>query len=92
MTRRGTSNRNDRGGSVDRKRRRTWLIATYRADTDVDGMPACRCYRCGVLLTDRTITVDRIIPHCRGGTYRHNNIRPSCGPCNSVTGGSMRSL
>lgn len=36
------------------------------------------------------LTVDRIIPGCRGGTYRRNNIRPACGPCNSETGGPLR--
>lgn len=38
----------------------------------------------------RHVTVDRIIPGCQGGTYRRNNIRPACGPCNSETGGSTR--
>lgn len=62
-------------------------------------VPACRCYRCGVLLVDLlgpdgwaasyTVTVDRIVPGCKGGTYRRNNIRPACGPCNSETGGHL---
>lgn len=52
---------------------------------------ACRCYRCGVLLTVASLTVDRIIPGCHGGTYRRNNIRPACGPCNSETGGALAS-
>lgn len=55
-----------------------------------DGVAACRCYRCGLLLTASTVTVDRIIPGCRGGTYRRNNIRPACGDCNSETGGGVR--
>lgn len=54
------------------------------------GVPACRCYRCGTLLTVDTVTVDRIIPGCQGGTYRRNNIRPACAACNSHTGGSIR--
>lgn len=53
-------------------------------------IPACRCYRCGRLLTVETVTVDRRIPGCHGGTYRRNNIRPACGPCNSKTGGAVR--
>lgn len=36
------------------------------------------------------LTVDRIIPGCKGGTYRRNNIRPACGGCNSETGGGVR--
>lgn len=67
-----------------------WLVKSYQADVDVDGMPAARCYRCGVLLTVLTITVDRIIPGCQGGTYRRNNIRPACATCNSSTGGRTR--
>ena len=54
------------------------------------GEPACRCYRCGRLLTVATVTVDRIIPGCQGGTYRRDNIRPACGPCNSSTGATKR--
>lgn len=53
-------------------------------------VPACRCYRCSTLLTVDTVTVDRIIPGCKGGTYRRNNIRPACGRCNSITGTQVR--
>ena len=119
---RGTSNRNERGSAETRRRRRAWLVETYRADCDllvvtyVDGrvdepdlfvipaeqllacsqvasvepVPSCRCYRCGRLLTVDTVTVDRIVPGCKGGTYRRDNIRPACGPCNSETGGALR--
>lgn len=54
------------------------------------GVPACRCYRCGKLLTIDTVTVDRIVPGCKGGTYRRNNIRPSCSDCANKTGGHLR--
>lgn len=109
MTARGTSNSNERGNVEDRRRRREWLVATYRADVDmitfgVEGeagsyfglgrwlrdAPACRCYRCGELLTVDTVTVDRIVPGCRGGTYRRTNIRPACSRCNSETGATVR--
>lgn len=107
---RGTTNSNDRGSSYSRRRRREWLVETYRANEDVcpdqaacsswpfdsehthpagDGEPACRCYRCGVLLTVDTVSVDRIIPGCMGGTYRRDNIRPACLTCNSSTGGAL---
>lgn len=109
-TRRGTTNGNARGGSEDRRRRREWLVQTYRANEDVilidtflvdplvvgvipgteGAHPACRCYRCGQLLTADTLTVDRIIPGCRGGTYARTNIRPACGTCNSSTGATTR--
>lgn len=105
--RRGTTNGNARGGSDDRRRRREWLVQTYRANEDVrvlelyhgslavgvnigDGEPACRCYRCGLLLTADTLTVDRIVPGCQGGTYARSNIRPACGTCNSSTGATTR--
>lgn len=106
--RRGTSNGNSAGSAEDRRRRRKWLLETYRADVDVlpyddgdgntgwepvlrgVGVTACRCYRCGTLLTLETLTVDRIIPGAHGGTYRRNNIRPACSGCNSETGGATR--
>lgn len=52
-------------------------------------LATCRCFRCGCLLVDGTLTVDRIIPGRDGGTYRRNNIRPACGGCNSETGGAL---
>jgi 5-methylcytosine-specific restriction endonuclease McrA len=102
---RGTTNGNARGNVEDRRRRREWLVQTYRADQDVIivpalpvalggftpyPVPACRCYRCGTLLTAEDVTVDRIVPGCQGGTYRRNNIRPACAGCNSSTGGRTR--
>lgn len=102
---RGTTNRNDRGSAMSRRRRREWLVETYRADVDVmwpaigpgpqpvefgAGEPCCRCYRCGCLLTVDTVTADRIMPGCEGGTYRRDNIRPACGSCNSITGNQLR--
>lgn len=35
LARRGTTNRNDRGSAEARRRRRVWLIETYRADQDL---------------------------------------------------------
>lgn len=72
---------------------RTGLSGPIFALTAVTAVevPTARCYRCGRLLHDGTITVDRIIPGCHGGTYRRTNIRPACGGCNSETGGSTRS-
>ena len=83
--RRGTSNANARGSSRDRARRRAYLLEVYAAD--VAGR--CRCYRCGQLLDETTVTVDRIRPGCRGGRYVRANIRPACAPCNSSTGGAL---
>lgn len=85
---RGTSNGNDRGSSRDRNRRREWLVAAWQSDL---GPGICRCYRCGIGLTVDTVTVDRVIPGCRGGRYTRDNIRPACASCNSKTGGILSS-
>jgi 5-methylcytosine-specific restriction endonuclease McrA len=84
---RGTSNSNARGNSRSRARRRAYLIEAYESD---EGAGFCRCYRCGQLLTVDTVTVDRIVPGCRGGRYVRSNIRPACGGCNSKAGGALR--
>jgi len=60
----------------------------YRQDGDTVH-DCCRCYRCGKLLTLETVTVDRIIPGCKGGTYRRNNIRPSCSDCANKQGAEL---
>jgi 5-methylcytosine-specific restriction endonuclease McrA len=85
--RRGTTNRNERGNTRDREARRAYLLRVYESD---EGTGTCRCYRCGKLLWDYTVTVDRIIPGARGGGYRRNNIRPACSTCNSATGAKAR--
>jgi hypothetical protein len=100
---RGTSNSNARGNSRDRAARRRWLVTAWRANVDLcvdpnvnstvflgGGVPVCRCYRCGTLLTEQTVTVDRIVPGCKGGRYVRGNIRPACAGCNSETGGGLR--
>lgn len=94
VVQRGTSNSHSRGSSEDRRRRRAWLVLTF-------GWPLLGivlCYRCHVpLLQDedpaapgQAVTVDRIVPGCRGGRYVRGNIRPACGACNSETGGGTR--
>lgn len=84
---RGTTNRNVRGNSADRAARRAYLLQVFQS---VHGVGFCLCYRCGLVLEDTTVTVDRIIPGCRGGKYVRNNIRPACAECNSETGGMVR--
>lgn len=64
-------------------------IPIYEADGDLVER-CCRCYRCGKLLTLATLTVDRIKPGCKGGTYRRDNIRPSCSDCANKQGGQLR--
>jgi 5-methylcytosine-specific restriction endonuclease McrA len=70
-----------RGNTRDRAARRRYLLTTY--ESDVPGH--CRCYRCGVLLCEVNVTVDRIVPGAKGGKYVRSNCRPACGRCNSAT-------
>lgn len=84
---RGTSNSNVRGSSHSRRARRAYLLRVFESK---HGAGTCLCYRCGEILKDETLTVDRIVPGALGGKYRRNNIRPACGPCNSETGGGVR--
>jgi hypothetical protein len=86
-TRRGTSNGNSRGGSDDRRKRRQYLVDTFGDGIVVDcalALPGCAGY-----LTVDTVTVDRIVPGCEGGTYRRSNIRPACASCNSKHGAQL---
>jgi 5-methylcytosine-specific restriction endonuclease McrA len=91
--RRSRSSANVRGNTTDRRRRREYLMTTYRADVDLSpnrdrtvplgqGVPCVRCYRCGDLMAEDELTVDRIVPGHKGGRYVRDNIRPACGPCN----------
>lgn len=45
----------------------------------------------GTFYKVQPLTIDRIIPGVKGGTYRRTNIRPACGLCNSETGGALAS-
>lgn len=39
------------------------------------------CVHCEMMLTFETVEADRIIP---GGSYRRENVQPSCAPCNKL--------
>lgn len=99
---RGTSNGNARGSSADRRARRAWIVLSYASD--IPGYTRCyRCGRFLFNPDDTDVansqdaedrgalplTIDRIIPGVKGGTYRRNNIRPACAGCNSETGGAL---
>lgn len=87
---RSTSNSNVRGSSHTRRRRREWLLSPA-SGFGGDGATV-RCYRCPTVLDVDTITVDRIRPGVEGGTYKRDNIRPACGPCNFETGGRLGAM
>lgn len=77
------SNRNERGNSYDRRRRKEWLLQKFG-----DGL-TCKCAHCGDPLTAATLTVDRIVPGAEGGRYVRGNIQPACSTCNSSQGGFL---
>lgn len=64
-----------RGSATARRRRRQWLLDQFG-----NGETA-PCFECGAVLTYETLTVDRIVPGCKGGTYARSNIRPACKNC-----------
>lgn len=80
---RGSSNGNSRGGSKERAKRRQWLVDMYGDGVKVG------CFNCDEILTVDTVTADRIKPGALGGTYRRDNIRACCNPCNMSLGGKL---
>lgn len=64
-----------RGSSADRRARKTFLLTVFGNGDTV------ACVHCGVTLTRETLQADRIIP---GGSYRRNNIQPSCAKDNNA--------
>ncbi len=65
-----------RGNVINRRRRKLWMLKVFG-----NGKTA-PCIHCGKTLNYETITSDRIIPGCRGGSYRRENIQPACKSCN----------
>lgn len=63
-----------RGNSRDRRARKFWMLATWG-----NGI-SCPCIHCQTLLTYETVEADRIVP---GGSYRRENVQPSCRHCNA---------
>lgn len=86
---RGTTNTNVRGSSYQRRARKWWVLKVFESPRFGAGWT--HCYRCLALLCYETLTIDRMVAGCHGGTYRRDNIRPACGPCNSETGAVLRS-
>ena len=86
VSRRGSSNSNDRGSSYDRRARKTWVLVTFG-----NGVTA-PCFLCKWPLGREELQIDRIIPDFLGGTYRRDNIRPACGTCNIMAWGEVRQM
>lgn len=64
--------------NTSRQRKRQWVLHAYGNGTEAP------CAGCGEPLNIETLTLDRYpIPGRMGGTYRYENIRPMCKPCNN---------
>jgi hypothetical protein len=84
VIRRGTTNTNVRGGSEDRRRRREWLVQTFRANKD---LVVLEWAHSGSLPVEVDPGTEGSKPACR--CYARNNIRPSCMGCASYTGAML---
>jgi hypothetical protein len=79
---RGTSNKNQMPSAHRRRRLRQHCL-----DRDGDGTTVACAFGCGLMLVMDTITLDRFpVSGYDGGTYRRENVRAACGPCNSQDG------
>ena len=69
-----------RGSAAARRARKGYLLTLWG-----DG-ETCPCLYCGHSLSSATLEADRIIPGTLGGSYRRENIAPSCRGCNASRG------
>jgi 5-methylcytosine-specific restriction endonuclease McrA len=74
--------RNARGNEYDRHASQKRLLAEF----SLDGGKTCPCVYCGVLLTWKEVTRERIHAGSAGGRYRHDNLLPACSFCNKSRG------
>jgi hypothetical protein len=75
---RGTRNGGDkRGNAANRRARKVWFLSPVAGfGGNGETVPCVHC-QCELAFAD--IEADRIIP---GGSYRRENVQPSCRPCN----------
>lgn len=86
--RRSRSNRNDRGSSYQRRRRREWLVETF-GDGELVACHLQRSPHCLYVLDVDNVSPDRLRLGVDGGSYRRGNIRPACLPCQRHQGGEV---
>lgn len=60
--------------------------AQWRTICEVDGW---KCEYCGKALTEKTATMDHVIPLTKGGEHDPGNIVPACRSCNSRKGNRL---
>jgi 5-methylcytosine-specific restriction endonuclease McrA len=78
----------DRGGKRIRRNRKI-----IRRDQHVaaDGSLFWICYRCFKVLTREEVTIDHVIPRCKGGNNSETNLKVCCWDCNQEKGGDLPS-
>lgn len=74
-----------RGNNRDRRRRKQWLLNHFGDGKTVE-CALKLADDCPGTLTLHTVTAERMIPGCQGGSYRHSNLLPACLPCNIARG------
>ena len=67
-------------------------FGNYQKDKDRLMRINPRCRWCGTLLTEKTATIDHIIPLGKGGSNRHDNLTLACEPCNKSKADSLEML
>ncbi len=50
---------------------------------DIIKRDGLRCYLCNTLLSVETVTIEHLIPLCRGGSHKPENAKIACRSCNS---------
>jgi hypothetical protein len=75
---RGSRNGGDkRGSAAARRARKAWFLSPLSGfGGNGETVP---CVHCQTELAFEDIEADRIVP---GGSYRRENVQPSCRPCN----------
>ena len=64
-------------GRSKRKKRRKMLKSNIRLGHEV------RCYICKECIDADDLTLDHVVPLCRGGTNDDDNLKPCCNKCNA---------
>jgi 5-methylcytosine-specific restriction endonuclease McrA len=71
-----------RGNSKDRAARKQWMLSPESGyGGDGNSVP---CVHCITPVNKQTVESDRKIPGSQGGSYRRENVQPSCRPCNQA--------
>jgi hypothetical protein len=83
-TRTDNGHSNGRGPAWRRRQRKQKLVDVHGDGTYVACWNVAVCGR--AKLTVETVTADRIVMGVDGGTYRFDNLRPSCLNCNTTDG------